>query len=277
MIRASPVIPSERGTCFASLGAIPGRDRSLRSGRRRGSGCSSPSRCSSRPRGPARRPGRPPRPSPRPIGTSARATRVTALFGQFGGAGGRFGIGPHDGQIYGLRYDLRTGSTIQIGLGLRPGRPAAADRRSVRFSWSTGVSRARWTRRVTFAEVEPPAQPDRRQDLAPAGAVRRARAWASPFPAAPPPTPAGSSSGNKIYLAPTAGVRDLRHRPALAPRRGPRRLPQAQVSLDLRGRARGSSRATRPTTPTPSSPTATSASGPPARCCSVGLGYSFSP
>lgn len=43
---------------------------------------------------------------------------VTALFGHFGGNGGRFGIGPHDGQVYGLHYDLRSGSTIQLGLGV---------------------------------------------------------------------------------------------------------------------------------------------------------------
>ena len=39
---------------------------------------------------------------------------VTPYLGQFGGSGGRFQIGPHDGPVYGLRYDLRTGSTIQV-------------------------------------------------------------------------------------------------------------------------------------------------------------------
>src|SRR5512143_3571805 len=43
---------------------------------------------------------------------------VTPYFGQFGGSGGRFEIGPHDGRIYGLRYDIRTASTIQIGLAV---------------------------------------------------------------------------------------------------------------------------------------------------------------
>lgn len=41
----------------------------------------------------------------------------TPTFGQFGGSGGEFGIGPHDGRVYGFRYDLRTGSTVQLGLG----------------------------------------------------------------------------------------------------------------------------------------------------------------
>jgi hypothetical protein len=41
----------------------------------------------------------------------------TPTYGQFGGSGGEFGIGPHDGPVYGFRYDIRTGSTVQIGLG----------------------------------------------------------------------------------------------------------------------------------------------------------------
>jgi hypothetical protein len=45
----------------------------------------------------------------------------TALYGQFGGSGGEFGIGPHDGPTYGFRYDIRTGSSVQIGLGFAHG------------------------------------------------------------------------------------------------------------------------------------------------------------
>jgi hypothetical protein len=41
----------------------------------------------------------------------------TVTYGQFGGSGGEFGIGPHDGPVYGFRYDLRSGSTVQLGLG----------------------------------------------------------------------------------------------------------------------------------------------------------------
>jgi hypothetical protein len=41
---------------------------------------------------------------------------LTAIFGYFGGDGGRFNLGPHDGEVYGVRYDIRTGSTIQAGL-----------------------------------------------------------------------------------------------------------------------------------------------------------------
>ena len=47
---------------------------------------------------------------------------LTATGGYFGGSGGRFGIGPHKGTVFGGRYDIRTGGTIQLGLGLAHGR-----------------------------------------------------------------------------------------------------------------------------------------------------------
>ena len=47
---------------------------------------------------------------------------ITALGGYFGGSGGQFNIGPHKGVVYGGRYDIRTGSTVQIGLGIAHGR-----------------------------------------------------------------------------------------------------------------------------------------------------------
>src|SRR5215208_5562592 len=46
---------------------------------------------------------------------------VTALGGYFGGGGGQFKIGPHKGAVYGGRYDIRTGSTVQIGLDIAHG------------------------------------------------------------------------------------------------------------------------------------------------------------
>ena len=46
---------------------------------------------------------------------------VTGYGALFGGTGGRFGIAPHDGTLFGIRYDIRTGSTIQFGLGLARG------------------------------------------------------------------------------------------------------------------------------------------------------------
>jgi len=46
---------------------------------------------------------------------------ITASVGYFGGKGGKFNIGPHKGTVFGGRYDIRTGSTIQLGLGIARG------------------------------------------------------------------------------------------------------------------------------------------------------------
>lgn len=46
---------------------------------------------------------------------------VTGFAGLFGGTGGRFAIAPHDGPVFGLRYDIRTGSPIQLGVGFARG------------------------------------------------------------------------------------------------------------------------------------------------------------
>jgi len=46
---------------------------------------------------------------------------VTGFAAMFGGTGGRFGVAPHDGPVFGLRYDIRTASAIQMGLQLGRG------------------------------------------------------------------------------------------------------------------------------------------------------------
>ena len=46
---------------------------------------------------------------------------VTPLFGYVGGSGGPLGVGPHNGTTIGFRYDLRTASTIQFGVGFARG------------------------------------------------------------------------------------------------------------------------------------------------------------
>ncbi len=46
---------------------------------------------------------------------------VTGFAGLFGGTGGRFAVAPHDGTVFGLRYDIRTAGTIQMGLALARG------------------------------------------------------------------------------------------------------------------------------------------------------------
>ena len=46
---------------------------------------------------------------------------VTPIVGYVAGGGGRFGIGAHNGLVYGLRYDVRTGKTLQFGLSYAQG------------------------------------------------------------------------------------------------------------------------------------------------------------
>jgi len=63
--------------------------------------------------------GHPPRSSPyRDI---RKGHSFTVLGGYFSGDGGQFNIGPHDGAVFGVRYDVRTGGTIQLGLGIAHG------------------------------------------------------------------------------------------------------------------------------------------------------------
>jgi hypothetical protein len=47
----------------------------------------------------------------------------TVTSSKFSGDGGRFGIGPHDAWVFGIRYDIRTASAIQLGIGIARGNP----------------------------------------------------------------------------------------------------------------------------------------------------------
>jgi hypothetical protein len=128
----------------------------------------------------------------------------TVVGGYFGGEGTSFGIGPHDGTIYGARYDIRTGGTIQFGLGVAHGTlqrfivdPSApeADRKrgpvdqsvtfvdvSLQFNLTGGKS---WHR------------------LAPFIGATGGLAIASDTPA----DTSGFNFGNEIYFAPAIGAR----------------------------------------------------------------------
>ena len=63
--------------------------------------------------------GHPPRSSP--YHDIRKGHTFTVLGGYFGGDGGSLDIGPHGGAVYGVRYDIRTGGTIQLGLGIAHG------------------------------------------------------------------------------------------------------------------------------------------------------------
>jgi hypothetical protein len=146
--------------------------------------------------------GHPPQSSPyRDI---RRGHTFTALGGYFTGDGGNFGIGPHDGAIFGVRYDIRTSRTIQMGLGVSYAElqrfivnpfVRLANRRSGPVDQS-----------VTFAEVDlqfnvTGGKSWRR--IAPFVAVGGGFAFAGG-------TPADTSQyefGNKFYVAPSVGAR----------------------------------------------------------------------
>jgi hypothetical protein len=144
------------------------------------------------------------RPESSPYRDIRKGHTVTPFFGQFGGSGGRFEIGPHDGQIYGLRYDVRTGSTIQIGLGF-----ARADLQRLIVDPFDSLSRrvsGPVDQTVTFAEVNLQLN------------LTGGKTWhrLAPFVGSgvgltfPTSTPADTSRfelGKKIYLAPMVGVR----------------------------------------------------------------------
>jgi hypothetical protein len=133
-----------------------------------------------------------------------RGHTFTPLGGYFSGGGGNFAIGPHDGAIFGVRYDIRTSRTIQMGLGISYAElqrfivnpfVRLANRRSGPVDQS-----------VTFAEVDlqfnvTGGKSWRR--IAPFVAVGGGFAFASG-------TPADTSQyefGNKFYVAPSIGTR----------------------------------------------------------------------
>jgi hypothetical protein len=129
---------------------------------------------------------------------------VTATFGQFGGSGGRFGIGPHDGQVYGLRYDIRTASAIQFGLGVSHG---TLQRLIVNpFVQLANRVSGPVDQSVTFVET------NLQFNLTGGKTWHRLAPFVGSgvgltFPSSTPADTSGFTLGKKIYLAPFAGVR----------------------------------------------------------------------
>jgi hypothetical protein len=143
-------------------------------------------------------------PSSSPYRDIRRGHTVTLTGGYFSGDGGDFNIGPHDGSVFGLRYDIRTSRTIQLGLGLSRGNlqrfivnpfVQLVNRRSGPVDQS-----------VTFAELDVQMN------------VTGGKTWHRIAPyvqltgglAIAGDTPADTSRfdfGKKLYLAPAAGFR----------------------------------------------------------------------
>jgi hypothetical protein len=146
--------------------------------------------------------GHPPQSSP--FRDIRKGHTFTILGGYFSGDGGNFNIGPHDGAVFGVRYDVRTGGTIQIGAGIAHG---SLDRFIVNpFVQVANRKSGPIRQSVTFA------------DIALQFNVTGGKSWhrLAPFVAAAGGlalaggTPADTSRyefGHKFYFAPSVGFR----------------------------------------------------------------------
>ena len=129
---------------------------------------------------------------------------VTGLAGLFGGTGGRFGIAPHDGPVFGIRYDIRTASPIQMGLAFARGtleRLIVDPFVEVADRVSGPVDQT-----VTFAEI------NLQLNLTGGKTWHRLAPFVGvgggiTFPSGTPADTSGFELGKKIYFAPHAGFR----------------------------------------------------------------------
>ena len=144
------------------------------------------------------------RPSDSPYRDVFKGHTVTGFGGYIGGSGARFGIGPHRGAVFGVRYDVRTASAIQFGLQL-------AQANLERFIVHPDVVLARRfagpvEQRVSFAEVDLQLNltgGKTWRGLAPFVGMGLGLALASGTEA----DTSGFKFGNKFYFAPQAGFR----------------------------------------------------------------------
>lgn len=143
-------------------------------------------------------------PSGSPFRDIRKGHTLTATAGYFGGSGGQFNIGPHKGEVFGGRYDIRTGSTMQLGIAVARG---SLDRFIVNPFVRLANRRTGPVRQgVTFAELDIQFN------------LSGGKSWnrLAPFIGAgvglalAQATPADTSQyefGRKIYLAPSVGFR----------------------------------------------------------------------
>lgn len=133
-----------------------------------------------------------------------RGHTLTGTGGYFSGDGGRFGIGPHSSAVFGARYDIRTASAIQLGLGLARG---SLERFIVNpFVLLANRRTGPVKQDVTFAELDLQLNVTGGKSwhrIAPYVGMGAGLAFAST-------TPADTSQykfGRKFYLTPALGIR----------------------------------------------------------------------
>jgi hypothetical protein len=128
----------------------------------------------------------------------------TALAGYLGGDGGRFGIAPHGGTLFGFRYDIRTASALEMGLGFATG---SLDRLIVDpFVRVADRVSGPVSQTVSFAEF------DLQFNLTGGKTWHRLAPFIGAgvgltFPSGTAQDSSGFKFGHKIYLAPSAGFR----------------------------------------------------------------------
>jgi hypothetical protein len=121
----------------------------------------------------------------------------------FAGDGGRFGVAPHNGWVYGFRYDIRTGSTIQMGLLLGHGQ---MERLILDSLVAEGLVTGTVDQSTTFVEADLQLNLTGGKTwnrLAPFIGAGIGLAWAEDTPA----DRGVFELGTKFYFAPHAGLR----------------------------------------------------------------------
>lgn len=143
-------------------------------------------------------------PASSPYADYANGHSITALFGYFGGSGGRFGAGAHGGTTVGGRYDVRAGKPVQLGFAVASGsleRVIVDPFVALANRFSEPVDQ-----RVTFFDVGAQLNLTGGKSwnrLAPFAGLALGIAIASDTPA----DTSGYEFGTKFYFAPNAGVR----------------------------------------------------------------------
>jgi hypothetical protein len=143
-------------------------------------------------------------PSSSPYRDIYKGHSFTAIGGYIAGDGGRFHIGPHDGPVYGFRYDIRTASATQFGLMVTQGDL----QRLIVDPFVELVNRVSGPvdQRVTFLEADIQFNLTGGKTwhrLAPFVGAGVGLALAESTPA----DTSGFDFGNKVYFTPHAGLR----------------------------------------------------------------------
>ena len=129
----------------------------------------------------------------------------TPFAAYFAGDGGRFGVAPHDGQVYGFRYDIRTGSTVQMGLLVGHGQMKRLVLDSL-VGVVGGAVTGTASQSETFVEADLQLNLTGGKTwnrLAPFIGAGIGLTWAEDIPA----DRSGFDLGTKFYFAPHAGLR----------------------------------------------------------------------